>query len=79
MDGQWHEVKSRKLQSKTQEKWKCNSGKQSSTKLFQGKVAEREVQDKFIKSEKKKKKTEYRVTQKVWYSEVVKNRVAMEM
>ena len=54
MDGEWHEVKSRKLQSKTQEKWKCNGGKQSSTKLFQGKVAEREVQDEVIKSEKKK-------------------------
>lgn len=54
MDGEWDEVKSRKLQSKTQEKWKCNGGKQSSTKLFQGKVAEREVQDEVIKSEKKK-------------------------
>ena len=72
-------MKSRKLQSKTQEKWKCNGGKQSSTKLFQGKVAEREVQDEVIKSEKKKKKTGYRVTQKLWSSEVVKNREAMEM
>lgn len=61
-------MKSRKLQSKTQEKWKCNGGKQSSTKLFQGKVAEREVQDEVIKSEKKKKKTGYRVTQKLWSS-----------
>ena len=48
-------MKSRKLQSKTQEKWKCNGGKPSSTKLFQGKVAEREVQDEVIKSEKKKR------------------------
>lgn len=78
MDGEWHELKSRKQQSKTQEKWKCNGGKQSSTKLFQGKVAEREVQDEFIETEKRRK-TGYTVTQKVWSSEIVKNRVAMEM
>ena len=54
MDGEWHEVKSRKLQSKTK-KWKCNGAKQSSIKLLQGKVAEREVQDEVIESEKKRK------------------------
>lgn len=48
------------------------------TKLFQGKVAEREVQDEFIETEKRRK-TGYTVTQKVWSSEIVKNRVAMEM
>lgn len=63
MDGEWHEVKLRKLQSKTQEKWKCSGGKQSSTKLFQGKVAEREVQDEFIKSENKKENRVYSNTE----------------
>lgn len=56
---------------KDTKKWKCNGAKQSSTKLFQGKVAEREVQDEFIESGKKKK-TGYRVTQKVWSSVVIK-------
>ena len=41
--------------SQRQKKWKCNGAKQSSTKLFQGKVVERKVQDEVIKSEKKKK------------------------
>lgn len=54
-----------------EKKWKCNGAKQSSTKLFQGKVVERKVQDEVIKSEKKKK-TGYRVTQKVWSSAVIK-------
>lgn len=72
-------MKSRKLQSKTQEKWKCNGGKQSSTKLFQGKVAEREVQDEVIKSEKKKKENRVQSNTETLELQVVKNREAMEM
>lgn len=71
-------MKSRKVQSKTQEKWKCNGGKQSSTKLFQGKVAEREVQDEVIKSEKKKENRVQSNTETLEL-QVVKNREAMEM
>ena len=71
-------MKSRKIQSKTQEKWKCNGGKQSSTKLFQGKVAEREVQDEVIKSEKKKENRVQSNTETLEL-QVVKNREAIEM
>lgn len=71
-------MKSRKLQSKTQEKWKCNGGKQSSTKLFQRKVVEREVQDEVIKSEKKKENRVQSNTETLEL-QVVKNREAMEM
>ena len=71
-------MKSRKLQSKTQEKWKCNGGKQSSTKLFQGKVVEREVQDEVIKSEEKKENRVQSNTETLEL-QVVKNREAMEM
>jgi len=55
IDGEWHEVKSRKLQLDTKKVevqwWKTG---QSSTKLFQGNVGERKVQVEDIKREKKK-------------------------